>query len=59
MWLGGYIIDGGVFQNQIHTTCFIPRASNRPLGMGLPRTSWVKLNCRKTGGASFHSSVCT
>ena len=36
---------------------FVPRASTRPLGMGLPRTAWVKLNRFRTGVGRFQSSM--
>ena len=36
---------------------FIPTVSSRPLGMSLPRTTWVGLNCLRTGGERFHSSM--
>ena len=36
---------------------FIPRVSSRPLGMSLPRTSWVRLNRLRTGVEHFHSSM--
>ena len=36
---------------------FIPRASSRPLGMGLSRTFLVKLNRLRTGVERFYSSM--
>ena len=34
---------------------FIPRTSTRPTGMGLPRSSWVRLNCLQAGVGCFQS----
>ena len=36
---------------------FMPRASLRPLGMGLPRLAWVRLNRLRTGVGRFRSSM--
>ena len=36
---------------------FIPRVISRPLGMSLPRTSWVRFNRLRTGVGCFHSSM--
>ena len=36
---------------------FVPRTSARPVGMGLPRAAWVKLNHLQTGVGRFHSSM--
>ena len=34
---------------------FIPRANTRPMGMGLPRSSWVRLNRLRAGVGRFQS----
>ena len=36
---------------------FVPETSARPVGMGLPRAAWVKLNRLQTGVGRFHSSM--
>ena len=36
---------------------FVPDTSARPVGMGLPRAAWVKLNRLRTGVGRFHSSM--
>ena len=34
---------------------FIPRTSTRPMGMGLPRLSWVSFDCLRAGVGCFQS----
>ena len=36
---------------------FVPETSSRPVGMGLPRVAWVKLNRLWTGVGRFHLSM--
>ena len=37
------------FKNASRLRAFVPRTGARPVGMGLPRAAWVKLNCLRTG----------
>ena len=44
-------------ENASRLHAFVPQTDARPVGMGLPRAAWVKLNCLRTGVGRFHSSM--
>ena len=44
-------------ENASRLRAFVPETSSRPIGMGLPRAAWVKLNRLRTGVGRFHSSM--
>ena len=44
-------------ENASRLCAFVPGTSARPVGMGLPRAAWVKLNRLQTGVGRFHSSM--
>ena len=44
-------------ENASKLRAFVLETSARPVGMGLPKTAWVKLNCLWTGVKQFHSSI--
>ena len=44
-------------ENASRLRAFVPETGARPVGMGLPRAAWVKLNCLRTDVGRFHSSM--
>ena len=44
-------------ENASRLRVFVPWTGARPVGMGLPRAVWVKLNRLQTGVRRFHSSM--
>ena len=44
-------------ENVFRLHAFVPETGARPVGLGLPRAAWVKLNHLRTGVGKFHSSM--
>ena len=45
------------WENALRLRVFVPETGARPVGMGLPRAAWVKLNRLRTGVGRFYSSM--
>ena len=45
------------YENASRLRAFVPETGARPVGMGLPRAAWVKLNRLRSGVGPFHSSM--
>ena len=44
-------------ENASRLRAFVPETGARLVGIGLPRTAWVKINCLRTGVGRFYSSM--
>ena len=44
-------------ENTSRFRAFVPETGARPVGLGLSRAAWVKLNRLRTGVGQFHSSM--
>ena len=49
--------NAGYLDSISRVRAFIPSVSSKLLGMSLPRTSWLRLNCLRTGVGRYHSSM--
>ena len=50
-------MENGIYKSAFRLRAFVPGTGARPVGMGLLRAAWVKLNRLRTGFGRFHSSM--
>ena len=50
-------MERGVLRKCFQVLCFCAATGAKPVGMGLHRAAWVKLNRPRTGVGRFHSSM--
>ena len=50
-------MENRVLQKASRLCAFVPKTGARPVGVGLPRAAWIKLNRLQTGVGQFHSSM--